>query len=228
MIHITQTQLAIHPQALSQLAREFSETGIALMPGFLTPPILAPLLRLLERTAFVPKHEMHEGTVFGTTDFVPVTEPLIGTLQFLLNRSELFQAVERITGAPALGNFMGRLHRTGPSGSQAIDWHNDATDFRTVGLNMNLGAQEFSGGLFQIRGPDGRMRAEIKHQHAGDAFLFRIERGWQHRLTPVESGLRTVAVGWFRTQPKWQISTRAWRERSYPSPSLLSHREESA
>jgi len=197
-------------QPLARLQAQFAETGCALLPGFLTLPLLGPLLRVLQTTRFIPKEEVHQGAVFGSVTIVPPDEPAAVALHFMLNRRDLFQTVEQTAGCPALGNFTGRLHRTCGGTDQGIDWHNDAIQDRSVGLNINLGTEEFSGGLFQIRGPDQEMRAELKHSKPGDAFLFRIDRGWQHRLTQVESGQRTVAVGWFRTQPDWRTNTRIW------------------
>jgi len=197
-------------QPLVQLKAQFAETGCALLPGFLTPPLLDPLLRMLKTTMFVPKNETHEGVVFGTTSFVPLDEPVMEALHFILNRPSLFQTVAKAANCPPLGNFAGRLHRTTASPGEGIGWHNDAVQHRTVGLNINLSTEEFTGGLFQIRGPDSKKPTEIKHSTLGDAFLFRIDHGWEHQLTPVESGERTVAVGWFRTEPDWQTTTRLW------------------
>jgi hypothetical protein len=197
-------------QPLGRLQAQFAETGCAMLPGFLPDPLLDPLLKLLKTTTFVPKDEVHEGTVFGNVFIAPQTETVGAALHLILNECDLFQMVERTAGCAALVNFTGRIHRTSAGTEQGIDWHNDAIQHRSVGLNINLGTEEFTGGLFQIRGPDLKMRAELKHSKPGDAFLFRIDRGWQHRLTQVESGQRTVAVGWFRTEPDWQSNTRAW------------------
>ena len=210
MVKIKPGVVHMEAGALRQLQAQFRETGSALLPGFLTAPLLDPLLRLLDSAIFVPKNEVHQGTVFGSTTFVPRSEPVMEALHFILDRDDLFQAVAEVTGCPRIGNFTGRLHRTAAGTEQGIDWHNDADYHRAVGLNINLGAGTFSGGLFQLRDPDGRLRTEVKHVNPGDGFLFRIGPGWEHRLTRVESGLRTVAVGWFRTEPDWRTSTRAW------------------
>jgi hypothetical protein len=58
--------------------------------------------------------------------------------------------------------------------------------------------------MFQLRDGLGVVRSEIGRMTPGDAFLFRIGEGWEHRLTAVESGRRTVAVGWFLREPDWQ------------------------
>jgi hypothetical protein len=204
MIRLSQTEVVTTSGAITKLAEEFEATGIATLPGFLAPPILTHLMGWLEKTRFVEKHEVGPDGVFGTTLFVPETEGSWFLLQFILNRPELFEIARKVAGCPKIANFMGRLHRTGVEANQHIDWHRDAIESRTLGICIHLSSEEYTGGVFQLRDECQRLRAEAKLRAPGDAFLFRIDREWQHRLTPVESGRRTVGVGWFRTQPKWQ------------------------
>lgn len=203
MIQITQTAVVAQPGAFQDLRAQFDETGCASLPGLLSPAILKHVLKLIETGRFEVTNETHKGRIFGTTFKMPSTEPTVTTLHFILNRLALFEMVERVVGCPRLGNFTCRIHRTVADTHQHIDWHDDWIQDRTVGLNINLSQQDYRGGQFQIRDPEGRVRSEIGRIAAGDAFLFRIGSGWQHRLTPVGSGERTVAVGWFRTQPDW-------------------------
>lgn len=204
MIHLTQTAVRIEADGVRKLAEEFGETGCARLPGFLDPRICNSLLKWLESAHFEVKHETHEGRIFGTTLFVPKSEPALFLLHFILNRPPLFEAVERVAGCAMLGNFTGRLHRTTCENAHEIGWHDDTAYTRSVGINIGLSPESYDGGLFQLRDPEGRVRAEIGRTTPGDAFLFRIGEGWQHRLTPVESGCRTVAVGWFLREPGWQ------------------------
>ena len=200
MIQLTQTTILKGPDDVARLREEFAETGCARLPGFLAPPIVRALLDWLERTRF---EERHEEDVIGTTLFVPPTEPVFFLLQFILNRPELYRISEEVSGCPRIGNFIGRLHRTTAAANQYIDWHQDVADGRTLGLCINLSDQDYTGGVLQLRDPDQRVKASIGQSDPGDACFFRIDKGWQHRLTPVESGLRTVGVGWFRTAPEW-------------------------
>ncbi|MDP9054708.1 MAG: 2OG-Fe(II) oxygenase [Acidobacteriota bacterium] len=204
MIQLTQTAIIADPESISRLANEFEETGCAALPGLLAPEILKPLLQWLETARFEERNEVHENRIFGTTQFVPETERALFLLQFILNRPALFDLVRQISACPEIGNYIGRIHRTGAESSQHIDWHRDAVECRALGLCVNLSAEEYTGGLFQIRDPGHTVRAEIGRQPAGDAFLFRIDLDWQHRLTQVKSGRRTVGVGWFRTAPDWR------------------------
>jgi hypothetical protein len=203
MIQLSQTDVLTELGTIPKLAKQFADTGCALLPGFLPQPLLNPLLAWLATAQFVVRDEVERGRVFGTTLFVPDTERSLFLLHFILNRPALFRVVEQIADCPRLANFLGRLHRTSAEPNQQIDWHDDAVNGRTLGICINLSAEEYSGGVLQIRNPEGKLRAAVGRAAPGDAFLFRIGCGWQHRLTPVESGRRTVGVGWFRTAPEW-------------------------
>jgi hypothetical protein len=205
MIQLSQTEVLTNSGGIPKLAEEFAITGCARLPGFLTPPILKPLLDWVYTAQFNVRNEISKtGSVFGTTLFAAQTDRSVFLLHFILNRPALFRAVEQVTACPTLGNFRGRLHRTSALPDQHIDWHSDAVETRTVGISINLSTEQYSGGVLQIRNPDGAVAAEIGRADPGDAFLFRIDHDWQHRLTPVESGSRTVGVGWFRTAPDWR------------------------
>jgi hypothetical protein len=167
-------------------------------------------MRQLESARFESRNETAgNGKVFGATSYMPRTEPPVLALNFFLNRPALFEVAAQVADAPVLRNFLCRLHRTEGGKDQHIDWHDDAVENRTLGLNISLSAGQYVGGQFQLRDPDRRVRKVVGRLDPGDAFLFRIGAGWQHRLTPVESGERTVGVGWFRTEPDWHLMTAA-------------------
>lgn len=204
MVQLTQTSLLAEPGDVSRLKEEFATTGCAMLPGFLPPAIVNPLMEWVARAQFEERNEedKHRG-VFGTTLLAPETEPTVFLLRFILNRPELYRFSEQISSCPRIGNYLGRLHRTTAATSQHIDWHRDFVDGRVLGLCIHLSAEPYTGGTFQMRDPGQRVTASVGRSAAGDAFFFRIDDGWQHRLTPIESGRRTVGVGWFRTAPDW-------------------------
>lgn len=204
MIQITQRGLSVTPNAVDTLRRDFERTGCAYMPGFLAPAILFPLLKQVGLAGFEVTTERGRTANLATTQRMLPNEPALLTLLFTLNQQSLFECVRQVANTPALANFVGRIHRVNGGANEHIDWHDDALDNRSIAINLSLSSADYSGGLFQIRGPDGQIKSEIKHKKPGDAFLFRIGRGWSHRVTAVESGQRTVAVGWFRTSPEWQ------------------------
>jgi hypothetical protein len=206
MIRITASGIEVEQDSVPRLHAEFEETGCAMLPGFITPPLLDILLRQLETASFQSISEVGSvnGRVFGNTLRLLQTEPGVVALNFILNRPVLFELARQISDTPPLGHFLGRLHRTTADSDQHIDWHSDAVDFRVLGLDINLSSSPHVGGVFQMRDADRQIRREIADWAPGDAFLFRIDGNWHHRLTRVESGTRTVGVGWFRMQPDWQ------------------------
>lgn len=205
-VQITRTEVIVPPDSIAQLRREFHESGIARLPGFLSAPLCGIFSKRMPAGAFDLKQEVghRTGAVFGTTFFMSTENPVVQALHLTLNRPELFDLASAVSGIPRPGNFACRLHRTVPASKQHIDWHDDQTDGRVLGLNINLSEAPFSGGLFELRNPGGQTTASIQHTNPGDAFIFRIGSGWQHRLTQVDAGVRTVAVGWFRSGPDWQ------------------------
>jgi 2OG-Fe(II) oxygenase superfamily len=205
MIIINQGGVEVHAEAILRLKEEFERTGIAMLPGFLSPLVLAPLLKNLETVPWEEKNEIKDnGEVFGTTLFVPLGVPLLTSLYFILNRALLFETVQNITNCSMPRNYFGRIHKTLADSAQHIDWHEDIRGSRILGLNINLSRSHFEGGVFQLRDSYGKVRREVQDWISGDAFLFRLDPKWQHRLTPVISGERTVGVGWFRTEPDWK------------------------
>jgi hypothetical protein len=206
MVQTNQNGLTVTPGSFTTLRSQFNQTGLAQLPGFLAPRPLELLLNMIESASFELKDEISRksGAVFGTTQFMSRTDPVMIALYFLLNREALYDMAAEACAVPRPRTFTCRLHRTTAATDQHIDWHDDATDGRLLGLNINLSSERFGGGLFQLRDSEKRVTGEVKHTVPGDAFLFKIGQGWQHRLTRVESGVRTVAVGWFRLPPDWE------------------------
>lgn len=205
MIRLTQTGVEIAPGAIEKLKAEFQEKGYAMMPGFLSEEVRKPFLEMLRQAEFkdrteVFRHNYKPGEEFGHVVKLDVDSPPVCVLTFLTNQKALIEAAQAIAGTGPLSNFLGRIHRSIGGTDHQIDWHNDAVDYREVGLNINLNdnPNEHEGADFEIKGPSGVVNT-VKPFNPGDAFFFRIDHGWSHRLTPVLWGTRTVGVGWYRS-----------------------------
>lgn len=200
MITVAQGGVQVREGAIETLKAQYQANGYALLPGFIAPSLLPPLLKRVSLGQFDFREE---ALVKGSTQLMPQTDPALISLHFMLNRPALFDAVSKIADIPRPGNFLSRLHKTTSSPGEELDWHDDGTDGRLLGLNVNLSTEPYSGGVLQMRNPEKNITGEIGQLPPGDAFLFRIANKWQHRLTPVNAGARTVAVGWFRSKPDW-------------------------
>jgi hypothetical protein len=188
---------------LEALRAEFAQKHCVLLPQILAPDLLEFLGRQLAQASFVTKLEREADEEFGKVLFIPESEPALFVLHLLLNNLSLFEALEHITECGAIGNFTGRIHQSAPGGDHKIDWHGDNADHRLLGLTLNLGDEDYTGGLFQLRNKQTQqVVCELPRKPPGDAFVFRISPGLQHRLTMLRSGgRRTVGVGWFRSHP---------------------------
>ena len=79
------------------------------------------------------------------------------------------------------------------------NWHDDlAVRERLVTMSVNLGPDYYGGGVLQLRhtGADNIL-AEVHNTGLGDALLFRLAPGLEHRVTRIESGVKTALAGWF-------------------------------
>lgn len=191
---------------IQRLKTEFTETSCVFMPGFIEPSIVNHLLKRFETTKFVPKSEISGDYEFGKTLFVPQDEPIIFTFHLLLNNPKLFTLIQQLTDCETIGNFTGRMHRSVPDEKHLIEWHDDNSNHRLIGMTIELSHEKYTGGKFQLRETKTtKIIREISNINAGDAFIFRISPELQHRLTVLEKGgNRTVGVGWFCSQPEWQ------------------------
>lgn len=216
MIQLTRTRVVTDDRQLIHLREQFKDQQSVLLSSFLDGDLLEALLQQMEKAAFAHKSEGGEaGVPFGQVLAVPRNDPVLFLFQFLMNRPALFPMIQRVTGCAPIGNFVGRIHRTLPDSNHHIDWHGDNADHRLIGVTVNLSVGAHTGGQFQIRDVESaRILNEISNTRPGDAFLFRIGPGYQHRLLPVEVGNRSVGVGWFRSEPSWNLFARSFFRRS--------------
>jgi hypothetical protein len=117
-----------------------------------------------------------------------------------LARPEVLRIMESLLSGPALTGVAGAIAQFAAGAEESLDWHDDlAEPQRRLAIAINLGAMPYSGGAFEFR--DLASGAPpFRHAHAipGEALLFPIGAGLQHRVLPVTGGgPRTVFAGWF-------------------------------
>lgn len=123
-------------------------------------------------------------------------------LTFVMNAPQLFGVVQAITGCDPIEAFGGRIYRFDPAVAHHDSWHDDTSGAgagRLAGFSLNLSAERYCGGTFQIREKARPEEiVEVENTGAGDAFLFRIAPSLQHRVLPVEGRhAKTAFAGWF-------------------------------
>ena len=183
-----------------RLREEFLRMPCLHFRGVLRADLMQVIARELRGAGFCDL--THQGI---GTEQVMEESPLWHQLNFLMNDSRLYQFIERITGCESIGCFQGRVYRVAPGAGHHDDWHSDVCDTRLIGVSINLGAEEFDGGVFELREERGRLLARVANTGLGDAIVFRIAQGLQHRIIDVVgSRAKTAFAGWFRAQPDYR------------------------
>jgi hypothetical protein len=127
-------------------------------------------------------------------------------LLLLLNNRQLFKLIEEITGCGHIGCFRGRIYRIVPGANHHVEWHTDLNGTRLVALSVNLNTEPYEGGILSIREADTkRVLCEVTNSGFGDAILFRIDKGLQHRVSDVQGTVaKTALAGWFESAPDYR------------------------
>jgi hypothetical protein len=132
---------------------------------------------------------------------------------FLINDEKLFQVIQDVTRCDRIRCFEGRVYRVNPGPEHYDSWHNDIGEDRLVGMSINLSRETYSGGVLQIRDHDTHeVVSEASNTGFGDAIIFRLSRGLQHRITEVDGKTpKTAFAGWFRAQPDFSSLLKFYR-----------------
>jgi 2OG-Fe(II) oxygenase superfamily len=194
MIRVASTGSAT-VDALDPLRAEFSSSQMVRLPGFLSRDFVGYLQLEIQHAVFVDR--VHEG--IGQDQHM-LPNPALSLIHFALNAPELISAVEEISGHQTLGGFLGHVFRLTP-GNGYDSWHTDADGQRQIGLTVNLGAEPYEGGVFQLKDlASQRLLGEVANVIPGDAVLFRIDKQLAHRATAVTSTVpRLTLAGWFHS-----------------------------
>jgi len=196
------TRTFIDKALIEKYRKEFELTNCIFVPEFLSGDILENVLKKLEQATFETKFETDRTNKLGKVLFVPLNEPVAFAFRLLFNNPDLFSMLQEITQCGHIGNFVGRIHRSLGGEDHAIEWHSDNADNRLLAMTLCLGTDDYTGGKFQLRSIDNEnIIREFGQLQAGDAIIFKISPGLKHRLTNLETGRRTVGVGWFRSAP---------------------------
>jgi len=201
-IRITRTgaRSTLSEDDIRSLRIGFDASHCIRLPGLLVPDLLAVLLERIERARF--EERIHEG--IGSNRELWMTDAtLAGIFHVLSNARLLYELVEAVSGCGPVGSFSGRLYRVVPGCGHHDAWHDDMVDGRLVAMSLNLSPEPFQGGVLQIR---ERATRRIIHQVAntgsGDAIVFRLSHGLQHRITEIQGRApKTAFAGWFRAAP---------------------------
>lgn len=176
------------------LSAHFAEHRYVHIRQLLTEDLLAFALRHVTASAFFEEkhHEI-------AADHAMMPNPALSLLHFAFNDPALLRLVEELTGCEPIAGFRGRVFRFVPGAGHFDSWHSDNVQGRRIGVSLNLSVDVYEGGHFQLLDdPRQRLLCDIANTGLGDAVLFRIASGLEHRATEVTGTVpRTTFAGWF-------------------------------
>jgi hypothetical protein len=179
---------------LDSLRERYDRDNYLILPQLFEPALLEEIMRRVDSAPFLPKHHVGVGNELCMDD--RVTETM---MSFFPNNPTFLRLLERITGEPRLGEFVGRVYRMTSSDEYYDGWHDDCCNQRVVTMSVNLSRQVYGGGaLLMKRRNSDEIIQEIHNTGFGDALLFRISNQLKHRVQEVKGDIpKTAFAGWF-------------------------------
>ena len=200
MLQLTRSALVCTetPESLAEMRRCFDRSHALRLPGLFHAELLDFVQRSIRTARFADRAD--EGL---TLERCMDPNPMLGMLYLIANDGRLFDVIRRMTGCGPIGSFIGRVYLRLAAAGHYDRWHSDINGVRLIGMSVNLTDGEFEGGRFELRqtGSD-TLEWAVANTGPGDAILFRIAEGLQHRVTAVEGHVARVAfAGWFQSGP---------------------------
>lgn len=198
---------------LRALQLEFTRRHYLRLPALLDADLLDFVQRQIDSGEF--QERIHKG-IASNKELCMTGNAAFGALLFLMNDERLFQLIQDLTGCDRIHCFEGRVYRLNPGPEHHDSWHNDMGENRLVGFSINLSREAYSGGVLQIRERDsGEIVREVPNTGCGDAIIFRLAPGLQHRLTEIEGQTsKTAFAGWFRARPDFSALLREFYQQT--------------
>jgi hypothetical protein len=182
---------------LDELRSEFERRHCVKLPGLIEPALLERILSEIDQADFFRReHALADAAPAVELCMEPNTASAL--LLFLVSGDDFFRAIQAITGCGKIGSFDGRVYRMMPTSEHEDQWHTDTARGRMIAMSLNLSREPYEGGVLQIRQRGSWETIEASNKGLGDAMLFRVAPGLEHRVGNVEGVHgRTAFAGWF-------------------------------
>lgn len=186
-----------------RVAREtFERDKLLRLPGLITPEFAEVIRGGMERDGFEKPDEETMTSVYGgwygrvRQDLNPgETNDM---LNVCVNDSAFLQFVQQIAGTPPLGRCVGRVFRLLPTDDD-LPWHTDAEGGRLADLVVDLSAERYDGGRFEMRDAQTtEIFTTVDDMQYREGVLARISPDIEHHNKRLTSETpRITFVGWF-------------------------------
>jgi hypothetical protein len=197
MIQLQRAGIKVDPRRVAQLRDEFQTNHFVFLPKLVEPSLLDFILARFEQGQWQEKVHKGIGSEVTLADSL-----LLNMLHMLMNFPVFLETIREITNCHDITWFRGRIYRFIPGRGHHDSWHSDDMDQRKVALSLNLSVRGYEGGIFELRDRKSKqILVEAANTGWGDALLFRISKGLDHRITEATgSEPKTAFAGWFKTE----------------------------
>jgi 2OG-Fe(II) oxygenase superfamily len=192
-------------QELRAIREDFGRQHWIRLPQLLDASLAHSIRDRIDGLDFKPY--LHDGI---GQELVAEVDETVRLLRFVMNDPKLFKVLVEITGCGEIRCFTGRVFRMRASPDDYDSWHDDLGDARCLAMSLNMSTSAYHGGTLQLRHREsGEIVQEVVNTNFGDAVVFRIAAGLQHRVTSITSDVpRTAFAGWFRSEPDFHAVQR--------------------
>ena len=186
-----------------KLARiRFELDKLLRLPRLVDPGLAAAVRAGMERDGFEQPDEATINSTFGgwygrvRQDLNP--GPTNDILNACANDPAFLRFVEQVCGTPPLARCVGRVFRLLPTDFD-LPWHTDAEGDRMADLVIDLSADRYEGGRFEMRHASSKtIFTTVDDMDYREGTLARISEAIEHHNLRVTSSTpRITFVGWF-------------------------------
>jgi hypothetical protein len=184
-------------------ARErFEHDKLLRLPGLIAPDLAQVVRDGMERDGFQQPDEATMKSVYGGW-YGPVRQdlnrgPTIDLLDSRVNDPAFLRFVQELAGTPPLARCVGRVFRLRATDEDHI-WHTDAEGGRLADIVIDLSADRYAGGAFEMRdAATKQIFTVVDDMQYREGVLARISAAIEHHNRKVTGTTQRITyVGWF-------------------------------
>lgn len=204
MIQFTRdgVKAVITADAMRAARETFERDKLLRLPELIGPDLADVVREGMERDGFQQPDEATMKSVYGGW-YGPVRQdlnpgPTIKLLDSRVNDPVFLRFVQELAGTPPLARCVGRVFRLRATDEDHV-WHTDAEGGRLADIVIDLSADRYEGGAFEMRdAATKQIFTVVDDMQYREGALARIAAAIEHHNRKVTSSTQRITyVGWF-------------------------------
>jgi hypothetical protein len=204
MIQFTRegVKATVTAQDLRAARERFDRDKLLRLPELIAPDLADVVREGMERDGFQQPDEATMKSVYGGW-YGPVRQdlnpgPTIQLLDSRVNDPAFLRFVQELAGTPPLARCVGRVFRLRATEEDHV-WHTDAEGGRLADIVIDLSADRYEGGAFEMRDASTKkIFTVVEDVQYREGVLARISAAIEHHNRRVTSATQRITyVGWF-------------------------------